>query len=99
VKVAHEYLNKHSLVVSCGPDGPRFRLYGDHTMLASPEGALRAAQAAALSRRAISELLRDGSTSVDSWEIFDSFPDHVEQDSRLVSLPPGSASRDRRPPC
>ncbi len=87
VKVAHEYLNKRSLVVSCGPDGPRFRLYGDHTMLASPEGALRAAQAAALSRRAISELLRDGSTSVDSWEIFDSFPDHVEQDGRLVSLP------------
>jgi hypothetical protein len=87
VKVAHEYLNKHSLVVSCGPDSPRFRLYGDHTMLASPEGALRAAQAAALSRRAISELLRDGSTSVDSWEIFDSFPDHVEQDGRLVPLP------------
>ena len=26
VKVAHEYLNKHSLVVSAGPDGPRFRI-------------------------------------------------------------------------
>jgi hypothetical protein len=87
VKVAHEYLNKHSLVVSAGSDGPRFRMYGDHTMLASPEGAGRAAQAAALSRRAITELLRDGSTSVDSWEIFDSFPDHVEHDGRLVSLP------------
>jgi hypothetical protein len=87
VKIAHEYLNKHSLVVSSGPDGPRFRLYGDHTMLASPEGALRAARAAALSRRAISELLRDGSTSVDSWEVFGSFPDHVEQDGQLVTLP------------
>jgi hypothetical protein len=87
VKIAHEYLNKHSLVVSSGPDGPRFRLYGDHTMLASPEGALRAARAAALSRQAISELLRDGSTSVDSWEIFGSFPDHVEQDGQLVTLP------------
>jgi hypothetical protein len=87
VKVAHEYLNKRSLVVSAGPDGPRFRLYGDHTLLASPEGALRTAQAAALSRRAITELLRDGSTSVDSWEIFDSFPGHVEQDGKLVSLP------------
>jgi hypothetical protein len=32
-------------------------------------------------------LLRDGSTAVDSWEIFGSFPDHVEQDGRLVSLP------------
>jgi hypothetical protein len=87
VKVAHEYLNKHSLVVAAGPDGPRFRLYGDHTLLASPGGALRTARAAALSRRAIAELLRDGSTTVDSWEIFDSFPGYVEQDGRLVSLP------------
>src|SRR6201999_998560 len=55
--------------------------------LASPEGALRTARAAAASRRAITELLRDGSTAVDSWEIFDSFPDHVEQDGRLGSLP------------
>ena len=86
VKVAHEYLNKRSLVVAAGPDGPRFRLYGDHTLLASPEGALRTARAAALSRRAIAELLRDGSTAVDSWEIFDSFPGYVEQDGRLVSL-------------
>ena len=87
VKVAHEYLNKHSLVVSAGPDGPRFRTYGDHTLLASPEGALRTAQAAAASRQAITELLRDGETAVDSWDIFDSFPDHVEQDGRMVSLP------------
>jgi hypothetical protein len=86
VKVAHEYLNKHSLVVSAGPDGPPFLMFGDHTLLASPEGALRTAQAAAASRRAISELLRDGGTSVDSWDIFDSFPDHVEQDGRLISL-------------
>jgi hypothetical protein len=87
VKVAHEYLNKHSLVVSAGPDGPRFRMYGDHTLLASPEGALRTAQAAAASRQAITDLLRDGETAVDSWDIFDSFPDHVEQDGQLVSLP------------
>jgi hypothetical protein len=87
VKVAHEYLNKHSLVVSAGPDGPRFRMYGDHTLLASPEGALRTAQAAAASRQAITDLLRDGETLVDSLDIFDSFPDHVEQDGQLVSLP------------
>lgn len=87
VKVAHEYLNAHSLVVSAGLLGPRFRLNGDHTLLAGPAGALRAAEAAAASRRAIAELLRDGETSVDSWEIFDLFPDHVEQDGRLVSLP------------
>jgi hypothetical protein len=87
VKVAHEYLNKHSLVVSAGHFGSRFRLNGDHTLLAGPEGALRAAQAAAASRRAIAELLRDGATSVDSWDIFDSFPDHVEQGGRMLSLP------------
>ena len=87
VKVAHEYLNARSLVVSAGSLGPRFRLNGDHTLLASPDGALRAAQAAAASRRAIAELLRDGETSVDSSDIFDQFPDHVEQDGRLVSLP------------
>jgi hypothetical protein len=86
VKVAHEYLNKESLVVSAGHFGPRFRLNGDHTLLADPAGALRAAEAAAASRRAIAELLRDGETAVDSWEIFDRFPDHVEQGGRMVSL-------------
>jgi Domain of unknown function (DUF4157) len=85
-KVAHEYLNKHSLIVSSGPDGPAFRLYGDHTLLAGEDGALRAAQAAAASRRAISELLRFGKTNVSSREIFESFPDHVEQDGQLVTL-------------
>jgi hypothetical protein len=87
VKVAHEYLNKRSLVVSSGPDGQRFRIYGDHTLLRSPEGALAVARAAELSRRAIADLLRDGETPVDSWDIFDSFPDHVEQDGRMISLP------------
>ncbi len=87
VKVVHEYLNKHSLVVSSGPDGQRFRIYGDHTLLASREGALRTAQAAELSRRAIADLLRDGETPVDSWDIFDSFPDHVEQNGQMISLP------------
>jgi hypothetical protein len=87
VKVAHEYLNKHSLVVSAGADGPRFRMYGDHTLLKSPEGALRTARAAAASRQAITELLRDGETSVDSGDILGSFPDHVEQGGRMVSLP------------
>jgi hypothetical protein len=86
VKVAHEYLNKQSLVVSAGHLGSRFQLNGDHTLLAGPEGALRAAQAAAASRQAIAELLRDGETTVDSWDIFGSFPDHVEQGGRMLSL-------------
>jgi len=86
VKVAHEYLNKRSLVVASGLDGPRFRLHGDHTLLAGGEGTLRAARAAQASRRAISELLRGGETEVSSWDIFDSFPGYVQDDGRLASL-------------
>ena len=93
VKVAHEYLNKHSLVVSAGPGAPRFRLNGDHTLLASPAGALSSAQAAAASRQAIAELLRDGETAVDSWDIFNSFPDHVEQGGRMISAAPVAPDR------
>ncbi len=111
VKVVHEYLNKHSLVVSASESARRFRLNGDHTLLAGRDGALRAAQAAALSRRAIAELLRDGETTVSSWDIFDSFPGHVEQDGRMVSLPdwhrgracatcaPSCSPSRRRGPC
>ena len=85
-KVVHDYLNERSLVVSSGPAGPPFRLHGDRTLLTGGDGTLRAAQAAAASRRAISELLRHGETEVSSWEIFAGFPDHVEQDGRLVPL-------------
>jgi hypothetical protein len=85
-KVAHDYLNERSLVVSSGATGPPFRLHGDRTLLAGGGGTLRAAQAAAASRQAISELLGYGETEVDSWEIFAGFPDHVEQDGRLVTL-------------
>jgi hypothetical protein len=85
-KAVHEHLNKHSLVVSSAPDGPRFRLFGDHTLLASADGAWHAAQAAAASRRAIAELLHDGETTVTSREIFDSFPSHVERNGHLISL-------------
>jgi hypothetical protein len=85
-KAVHEHLNKHSLVVSSAPDAPRFRLFGDHTLLASADGAWHAAQAAAASRRAIAELLRDGETTVTSQEIFDGFPSFVERNGQLISL-------------
>ena len=62
-----------------------------------PAGALRTAQAAEPSRRAIADLLRDGETPVDSWDIFDSFPNHVEQDGRMVSLPRMAPRRAARP--
>jgi hypothetical protein len=85
-KVVHDYFNERSLIVSCGPEGPRFRLGGDHTLLTGGEGTRRAAQAAEASRRAISELLDQGKTGVSSWEIFESFPAHVQQGGRLISL-------------
>lgn len=85
-RAAHDYLNERSIVVSSGLDGQRFRLFGDRMMLAGADGTRRAAQASAASRQAISELLRDGHTDVSSWEIFESFPDHVEQDGLLISL-------------
>jgi hypothetical protein len=84
--VVHEYLNNRSLVVAAGADGPRFRLQGDHTLLAGGEGVLRTAQAAAASRRSISELLHRGGTDITSEEILAGFPDHVEQDGVLVTL-------------
>ena len=88
VKVAHEYLNKHSLVVSSGP-GRR----------AVPD--LRRPHPAARARRERSPrrgrprcpgarsptCCGTGRRAVDSWDIFDSFPDHVEQDGRMISLP------------
>jgi len=85
-KVAHEHLNEHSLVVSAGPDGPPFRLYGDHTLLAGSDGTMRAARAAAASRQAIAELLRDGRTAIGSQQIMDLFPSHVALDGRLITL-------------
>jgi hypothetical protein len=86
VKVAHEHLNKHSLAVSASPEGPSFRIYGDHTLLAGGDGSLCAARAAAASRQAIAELLRDGKTAISSQQILDSFPSHVAQDGALVSI-------------
>jgi hypothetical protein len=84
---AHGYFNKQSLVVADGAKGPPFRLYGDHCLFEHAEGAGRAAAAAALSRRAITELLENGQTKISSRAIFAQFPDHVESDGALVSLP------------
>ena len=82
----HGYFNKRSLVVAAGPDGPSFRIHGDRTLLAGGDGALHAARATAASRRAIAELLACGETGITCREIFDGFPDHVEQGGRLVTL-------------
>jgi hypothetical protein len=81
----HGHFNKQSLVVAADPDGPSFRIHGDRTLLAGG-GRLHVAQATAASRRAIAELLDFGETDTTCQEIFDGFPDHVEQGGRLVTL-------------
>jgi hypothetical protein len=85
--IVHGHFNKRSLIVDAGPDGRRFRLHGDNTLLAGGEGARQAARAAAASRRAIRELLEQGTTAISAMEILASFPDQVEQSGALVSLP------------
>ena len=82
----HGYFNKRSLVVAAGPDGPPFRIPGDRTLLAGGDGALHAFGATAASRRAIRELLAYGETGITCREIFEGFPDHVEQEGTLVTL-------------
>jgi hypothetical protein len=84
--VVHGYFNKRSLIVAAGADGQRFCLPGDRTLLTGREGALRAAEAAAASRRALSEMLHRGGTDVTCGEILEGFPDHVEHAGALVGL-------------
>jgi Domain of unknown function (DUF4157) len=84
---AHGYFNKQSLVVADRADGPRFRIYGDRYLFENAEGAGQAAAAAGLSRRVIAELLENGHTEISSRDIFARFPDHVEVDGALMSLP------------
>jgi hypothetical protein len=82
----HGYFNKRSLVVAAGPDGAPFRIHGDRMLLAGGDGALHAARATAASRRAVAELLAHGETGISGQEIFESLPDHVEQEGTLVAL-------------
>ncbi len=84
--VVHRHFNQHSLVVSARSDGEPFLLRGDWSLLDGGEGALRAAEVAAASRRAISELLRAGETDITTAQIFEMFPDHVERDGELLTL-------------
>jgi hypothetical protein len=82
----HGYLNDNSLVVAAGADGERYQLWGDWTMLRGEETAARAAEAGELSRQAIAELLAYGETGIGSRQVFELFPNHVEQNGTLFSL-------------
>ncbi len=87
----HKYFNDRSLVVASQADGPRYRIWGDRTMFTpDPDGqagAVRAAAAAATSRRAIAQLLARGGTDITSREIFEAFPSRVEVNGALLTLP------------
>jgi uncharacterized protein DUF4157 len=83
----HGYLNDNSLVVAAGEHGDRYQMWGDGTLLRGEAAAARAAGAGELSRRAIADVLDCGETAISSREIFARFPDHVEEDGLLVSLP------------
>lgn len=85
--VIHFYLNRNSLPVAVGAAGEAFRLHGDRRLLDNPDAATHAADAAWLSRQAVADVLAHGETDIASREIFARFPDHVEVDGVLLSIP------------
>jgi len=94
VKVAHEYLNKQSLLVGVRTGWPALpACTATTTLLTGGEGTLRAARAAQASRRAISELLDHGETEVSSWDIFDSFPSTCSTSANWSPSPNGTRVR------
>lgn len=94
-RVVHDYLNTRALVVASHPDGPRYRIRGDRTMLAEHEGATAAASAATASRRAIADLLDHGRTQITSTEIMAMMPRLVVADGALMPLPDWHEARLR----
>ena len=83
----HGYLNRASLVVAPGAAGERFRLQGDWRLLDNAETTVRATEAAWLSRQAIADVLAHGETDIAVGQVFGLFPDHVEEDGVLLSIP------------
>jgi hypothetical protein len=83
----HAYLNRNSLVVAAGAAAEPFRLHGDWRLLDNAEAMARAAEAAWLSRQAVADVLAHGETDIASRGIFARFPDHIEVDGVLLSIP------------
>jgi hypothetical protein len=86
-RVVHDYLNTRPLIVAGQPDGPRYQIRGDRTMLDDDAGAIAAAAAATASRRAISDLLDHGQTAITPGEILAMVPRLVVADGALIPLP------------
>ncbi len=86
-RVVHDYLNTRPLIVASDPDGPRYQIRGDRTMLDDDAGAIAAASAATASRRAISDLLDHGHTAITCGEILAVVPRLVVADGALIPLP------------
>jgi hypothetical protein len=83
----HAYLNRHSLVVAAGAAGDAFRLYGDWQLFDSADATVRAVEAAWLSRQAVADVLANGESDIAGRDIFARFPDHIEVDGVLLSIP------------
>jgi hypothetical protein len=83
----HAYLNRHSLVAATGAAEDAFRLYGDSQLFDSADATVRVIEAAWLSRQAVADVLASGGTDIASRDIFARFPDHIEVDGVLLSIP------------
>jgi hypothetical protein len=82
----HDYFNQHGLLVE-NDNGDRIAVGGDDTMLSKsgPAGAAIAGQAAAMSRQAITDILRTGKTEWTVDRIFGFVPQRV-----VLLLPKGA---------
>jgi hypothetical protein len=83
----HDYFNQHGLTVRNG-EGTRFTVGGDDTMLARSDqtGAETAGRAAELSRTAIEQLLRSGTTAITVDQIWALVPQTVVTATGEMSL-------------
>ncbi|MEV6491376.1 DUF4157 domain-containing protein [Actinoplanes sp. NPDC051633] len=79
---AHDYFNKIGLTVMSSDGSVRMRVGGDDTLISQsgPVGAETAANAAAMSRRAIDELMNTGATELTTEKIFAMVPTAVVPD-------------------
>ena len=84
----HGHFNRRSLAVASARDGPRYRIWGDRTMLTpAPDTPWPVASAASASRQAIADLLRTGESRIEADQIFAAFPRYVAAGGELLPLP------------
>lgn len=92
---AHDYFNKIGLTV-VSANGTRLRVGGDDTLISEsdPIGAAAAAQAAAMSRQSIEELMDTGTTAITVESIFALVSTQVVVDGQSTPMPLSSWQDD-----